>query len=456
MTYLEIVEYLTHQFTTNQFLIGATFTTLLIGIVALAKNKIFWLIGLTKTYVTNRIMVSIILPGLDELYPHFLSWMAEQPMLNRVGTLQIISNSDSDSSSGKCSDSYSVKNNASVIANKYTFDVSSGSSNRMIKICMLPFSGYYIIKYCGKFFIIHRDIKSPFSKGGEAPISGSSGISAAVSNVSDFSKMMEQISITTFRSNMHLMGKLFEELSLRVKKSYQTVSRIYTFSSWGDWNSTIAKSKRDLSTIFLKSGQLDYLKSDIETFLRSEKWYIQHGIPYHRGYLLYGPPGTGKSSTIAALVASFGVDIYVLNASKMTDENFMKAVSNISNNSVLLLEDVDRIGFVKNADSPTTLSFSTILNTLDGVASKHGLIVFMTTNNIDSLEKAFIRPGRIDVTMELGYCDEHQVTSLVKALMPDVTDTRLAAYVHDYTTVPSTCAELQGDILKGHSLYTKK
>ena len=50
------------------------------------------------------------------------------------------------------------------------------------------------------------------------------------------------------------------------------------------------------------------------------------------------------------------------------------------------------------------LSLSFILNLLDGILETPGRILIVTTNHVNKLDKAFIRPGRIDVNLEVGYC----------------------------------------------------
>jgi chaperone BCS1 len=41
---------------------------------------------------------------------------------------------------------------------------------------------------------------------------------------------------------------------------------------------------------------MESILADVKEFIGIEDWYVQAGIPHHRGYLLYGPPGTGKSA----------------------------------------------------------------------------------------------------------------------------------------------------------------
>jgi hypothetical protein len=64
------------------------------------------------------------------------------------------------------------------------------------------------------------------------------------------------------------------------------------------------------------------------------------------------------------------------------------------------------------------LTYSGLLNALDGVlTSQHGTIVIMTTNYKDKLGEALIRPGRIDFSLELTYCDRHQIIEMTKNMI---------------------------------------
>lgn len=59
------------------------------------------------------------------------------------------------------------------------------------------------------------------------------------------------------------------------------------------------------------------------------------------------------------------------------------------------------------------------MNCLDGVASTEERIVFMTTNYIDRLDPALIRPGRIDVKKEIGHATPHQLFLMYQRFYPD-------------------------------------
>ena len=65
------------------------------------------------------------------------------------------------------------------------------------------------------------------------------------------------------------------------------------------------------------------------------------------------------------------------------------------------------------------VTFSGLLNTLDGVASSEERIVFMTTNHLDRLDPALIRPGRVDVKQEIGLASKSQLQKMYTRFYPD-------------------------------------
>ena len=64
------------------------------------------------------------------------------------------------------------------------------------------------------------------------------------------------------------------------------------------------------------------------------------------------------------------------------------------------------------------LTFSGLLNAIDGVTSTEGRIVFMTTNYRDRLDSALIRPGRVDLQQYVGYCTHSQCVKMLVQIQP--------------------------------------
>jgi hypothetical protein len=148
---------------------------------------------------------------------------------------------------------------------------------------------------------------------------------------------------------------------------------------------------------------------DVGKFTDDYDFYCNFDIPYKRGYLLYGPPGTGKTSIIRAVASSYNKAIYRLSLSDqdMDDKSLQNAFSTIPSNSVLIIEDIDT-AFSSDV-TKEKITYSNLLNVLDGIDSAYGNLIFITTNHIEKLQDSMIRPGRIDVVEYVGYADKHQI-----------------------------------------------
>eukprot|EP00475_Leptophrys_vorax_P027444 TRINITY_DN3912_c0_g3_i3.p1 TRINITY_DN3912_c0_g3~~TRINITY_DN3912_c0_g3_i3.p1 ORF type:complete len:455 (+),score=120.90 TRINITY_DN3912_c0_g3_i3:45-1409(+) len=183
---------------------------------------------------------------------------------------------------------------------------------------------------------------------------------------------------------------------------------IYKFDAMNKyWRYEYWARGRHPESVILPQKTKDKLLEDVSRFLsdKSKKFYAEHGIPYQRGYLFYGPPGTGKSSMIAALASKFKRNVMVMSLAKkeITDDVFKMAIQTLrGNNAILALEDVDALfnenRLAENDKAP--LTFSGLLNGLDGVGSSTGHITIMSTNHPEKLDHALIRPGRVDMVVE--------------------------------------------------------
>lgn len=132
------------------------------------------------------------------------------------------------------------------------------------------------------------------------------------------------------------------------KKSTNTTSNlvnVYTYShKTNKWNLNI-RQPREFDNLFLHNKNKFML--DLLTFLdpAREAWYKYHNIPYRRGYFLYGPPGTGKTSVAMAIATLSKRPIYFMPSDMCID-----AVTQIPLNSVVLLEDADKMIMADDAE----------------------------------------------------------------------------------------------------------
>jgi transitional endoplasmic reticulum ATPase len=179
----------------------------------------------------------------------------------------------------------------------------------------------------------------------------------------------------------------------------------------------------DESTIeFIKLGNItpdsiilnDHIKQLVNTTIftpiRSTERCRQVGIPLKRGVLLEGPYGTGKSLISAA-------------AARLCVENgWTFLMTDQASNLAVLLEMAKRLSpavvFVEDIDRAVTVardeSANTILNTLDGVLSKDSeIMVVLTTNHVDRIGRAMLRPGRLDAVISMEVPDHNSIKALL-------------------------------------------
>lgn len=109
----------------------------------------------------------------------------------------------------------------------------------------------------------------------------------------------------------------------------------------------------------------------------------------------------------------------------MDDDTLNTLLNNSPMRSIILLEDIDAI-FVdrtsvqkQNQQFSRSVTFSGLLNALDGVRSQEGRILMMTTNHREKLDPALLRPGRADVHVELNYASEKQMKGLFNKFFPN-------------------------------------
>lgn len=180
---------------------------------------------------------------------------------------------------------------------------------------------------------------------------------------------------------------------------------------------------RDIDTVFLDKEVKDKIIADINKFVESEEVYKQFGLPYKRTYLFEGIPGTGKTSLIFAIASMLNMNISIISfGAKMDDEKFMAAISSMENNNVLLIEDIDTLFQNRRSENKSSVTFSAILNTLDGIGRKNKMITFITTNFVDRLDRALVRAGRIDYTITFTHASKEQIREMFMVYFPDQVD----------------------------------
>lgn len=188
------------------------------------------------------------------------------------------------------------------------------------------------------------------------------------------------------------------------------------------WESVGDIPRRALDTVVVDDDRVHRVLADMRWFYSAADWYAERGVPWRRGYLFYGPPGTGKSSLIRALASELSLDITSLDVGRatLTDDDLREAMICAPKGALIAIEDVDAVFTQREGgEKRTGVSFSGLLNSIDGVAAQEGRALIMTTNHKDKLDPALIRPGRADVHTELGLVNATTARNLFNRFFPE-------------------------------------
>ena len=218
---------------------------------------------------------------------------------------------------------------------------------------------------------------------------------------------------------------------------------------------------RMFDTVFIEDSVMGSLSNCINSFCNKRDWYREKCIPYHLGIILYGPPGTGKSTLIQPISRMLNCrDVYVYNADRL--DYFSGFIRDITddiayryengNITTIVIEDIDCSKLATSRESSDVsdergskrhVSLASILNCIDGLNAPDGVVYIFTTNNIDALDPALIRPGRIDLKLNIGYLTNETLDKFIMfhygRHLPEGFEIRDEL----------TCAKLQIDVLRG-------
>lgn len=211
--------------------------------------------------------------------------------------------------------------------------------------------------------------------------------------------------------------------------------------------------------------EIETVLQKIDFFLNNKPWYQAKGIPYNLGILLYGEPGCGKTRFIKQLMnytKRHGIDIKLNDGMDFNDLQHLIYNEELDethiipqSQRILIFEDIDALGEVvkerqttveqqtsvavpstndpsknvcdnstnevkllssllKMSNTTKNNNLSYLLNMLDGIHECSGRILIMTTNKLDVLDKALIRPGRIDIKLNFKKCSTYDVAKMIE------------------------------------------
>ena len=154
----------------------------------------------------------------------------------------------------------------------------------------------------------------------------------------------------------------------------------------------------------------------------------KYGIHHVKGMLLYGPPGCGKTLIARTLANALNVSEFkVVNGPELFDkfvgetekkirdlfanaEKDQKENGDDSGLHVIVFDEIDSLckarGTVSSGTGVNDSAVNQLLTKIDGVDSLNNIIVIGMTNRKDLIDEAILRPGRLELHIEISLPDE--------------------------------------------------
>jgi chaperone BCS1 len=284
-----------------------------------------------------------------------------------------------------------------------------------------------------------------------------------------------RITLTKFGRNHTLFDELRDELQIIQDIDVDTeegMIPVYTYDKEDHtWSKSTSTPMRPWDTVFVEDAIKQQLMGHLERFYTMKDWYRKRGISYQTGILLYGEPGTGKTSIIKALASVFNKKICILSGSQLGE--IIHAFERLPKDSFIVVEDIDTniaiaarekaesLG-TKNTESkpgvPNVTStldaliktqLSDILNALDGIITVDQRVLFFTTNRRETIDPALLRPGRIDLSMHIGYVTVEVFKAFLNAFYAESPALSYLNLSYIYKMKPVSIATLQQAYMEG-------
>ena len=183
-------------------------------------------------------------------------------------------------------------------------------------------------------------------------------------------------------------------------------------------------------------GGLEEVKAKIRESIEWPMKYPEHfkvaGIEPPQGIMLYGPPGTGKTLIAKAIANEAKLNFIVVKGPELlskwvgeSEKGIRKIFSRARHvaPAMIFFDEIDALVPARgrsNNDVSDKLT-AQLLTEMDGVTKIHDIIIMGSTNRLDLIDPALLRPGRFDIALYVGLPDKNSRKQILKVHTKDMT-----------------------------------
>lgn len=349
---------------------------LFLGLIGTIVASLRSIPGRVFALVKARVYLECTIDSEDSLYYWMTIWLSSRQEIQRTGSLRIVSK---------------WEGNAKAISGSGGGSAGVPEVSRRV-VSLAPGDGDHVLRYQGARFWLSSTSDPP------------SGFNGA---------RLRTLRIKTWMRHRPRLEAMLTEIAALEQTPEANVTNIMVADGFG-WRLATQRRRRLLESVVLSGDTMDGLLREAHAFFDSADEYARLGIPHRWGLLLDGPPGNGKSTLALALAGEFRSSLYVLSLGDplMTDDKLASLMAAVPDGSIVVAEDVDAIFEGRQRQADNKLTFSGLLNAIDGPVASEGRILVLTSNRPEVLDAALIRPGRVDRRITLGNATADQARTM--------------------------------------------